>query len=238
MKKYLAEFIGTLVLVLFGCGSAVAANALQYANGFYYPLAFTSLLISFGFGLSIVAMAYSVGNISGCHLNPAVSLAMLITGRMSIADFLGYIAAQLFGATAGAGLLWLIIGTNTSLGTNGYDEASALGINAPRAFVLETVLTFVFVFVILEVTSKEEFTHIAGVVIGLTLTLVHLLGVPFTGTSVNPARSFGPAILSPLNSAALKQLWLFIVAPLVGGAIAALVFRCFHSQPNESKRFK
>ena len=185
MKKYAAEFIGTLVLVLFGCGSAVAANTLLYGNSFVeIPLAFSTLAIALAFGLVIVAMAYSIGNISGCHINPAVSFAMLIAGRMSFRDFVFYVAAQLAGALAGSGILCAIMGSKSLLGANGYGSASAIGISAAQAFLLEAILTFVFVITILGVTSKPEFGGIAGLVIGLTLTLVHIFGVPFTGTSV------------------------------------------------------
>ena len=223
MKKYVAEFIGTFVLTAFGCGAAVSANALVGAMGIPLPLGFTTLLIAFAFGLSIVAMAYSIGNVSGCHINPAVSIGMLAAGRMTVKDFIGYIIAQFAGATVGAAFLWVIFGSNTSLGQNGYGTASALGITVWVAALVEIVLTFVFVLVILGVTSKGEFTAVTGLVIGLTLTLIHIMGIPFTGTSVNPARSFGPAIL--VGGTALKQLPVFIIAPLIGGLLAALVYK-------------
>lgn len=229
MKKYLAEFIGTMVLVIFGCGSAVAANTLVGNNVSLVPgtdqtpLALTTLLIAFAFGLSIVAMAYSIGNISGCHVNPAVSLAMFMQKKLSGADLIGYVVSQILGALAGAGILCAMFGSNASLGTNGYGEQSALGSNAGQAFLVEVVLTFVFVLVIIGVTSKVENNAVAGLVIGLTLTLVHILGIPFTGTSVNPARSLGPAIVA--GGVALEQVWLFIIAPLVGAALASIVYR-------------
>lgn len=229
MKKYLAEFIGTMVLVIFGCGSAVAANTLVGNNVSLVPgtdqtpLALTSLLIAFAFGLSIVAMAYSIGNISGCHVNPAVSLAMFMQKKLSGADLIGYVVSQILGALAGAGILCAMFGSNASLGTNGYGEQSALGSNAGQAFLVEVVLTFVFVLVIIGVTSKVENNAVAGLVIGLTLTLVHILGIPFTGTSVNPARSLGPAIVA--GGVALEQVWLFVIAPLVGAALASIVYR-------------
>ena len=223
MKKYIAEFIGTAVLVIFGCGSAVAANTLVEANGATIPLALSTLLIAFAFGLSIVAMAYSIGNVSGCHINPAVSFGMLVAGKMEMKDFVGYVVAQVLGAIAGAGLLVIFFGSNAALGTNGFGEASALGTSMGVAFLVETVLTFVFVLLILGVTSKTENAAVAGLVIGLTLTLIHILGIPFTGTSVNPARSLGPALLA--GGTALSQVWLFIVAPLVGGGLAALVHK-------------
>lgn len=224
IKKYVAEFIGTAVLVTFGCGSAVAANTLLgNAGQGTVPLAFSTLLISFAFGLCIVAMAYSIGNISGCHINPAVSLAMLISGRMNVTDFIGYLIAQFIGGIAGAGLLAGFFGSTASLGQNGYAEASALGIGMGGAFLVEIVLTFVFVIAILGVTSKVENSSVAGLVIGLTLVLVHILGIPFTGTSVNPARSFGPALL--VGGTAISQVWVFIAAPLVGAALAAIVYK-------------
>ena len=223
IKKYIAEFIGTLVLVVFGCGSAVAANTLLGDLNVGVPLALSTLLIAFAFGLVIVAMAYSIGNISGCHINPAVSLGMLVSGKMSVSDFVGYVIAQVIGGIAGAGILVFMFGSNESLGQNGYGAASALGINMGQAFVVEVILTFVFIIAILGVTSKSENASTTGLVIGLTLTLVHILGIPFTGTSVNPARSLGPALLA--GGEALSQVWLFIVAPLVGAAIAAIVYK-------------
>lgn len=223
-RKYLAEFIGTLILVTLGCGTVVGANALvdQLELG-GSALAVSSVIIALAFGISIIIAAYSVGNVSGAHLNPAVSLAMLIDGRLSVTDFIGYVVAQVLGATAAAGLLVAFTGSNASLGTNGYGEASALGTNMGQAFLVETVLTFFFVLVILGVTAKAESSKIAGLVIGISLMAVVLTGLPFTGTSVNPARSLGPALLA--GGTALAQVWLFIVAPLVGGALAALVHR-------------
>lgn len=227
MKKYIAEFIGTMVLVIFGCGAAVTANTLVGDMGITVPLGFTTLLIAFAFGLSIVAMAYSIGNISGCHINPAVSIGMLVAGRMDGRDFLGYIIAQFAGGAAGAGILAGLLGSRLALGQNGYDEASALGINMTTAIIVEIILTFVFVLAIMGVTSKVENASVAGLAIGLTLTLVHILGIPFTGTSVNPARSFGPAIV--VQGDALAQLPVFIFAPLAGGALAALVYKFLSS---------
>ena len=225
-KKCIAEFIGTAVLVIFGCGSAVAANTLADMTGFVVPLSVTTLLIAFAFGLVIVAMAYSIGNISGCHINPAVSLAMFVSGKMTAKDFGLYAAAQVLGGIAGAAILVLMLGSSASLGTNGFGEASAIGANMGQCFLVEVVLTFVFVLAILGVTSKNEFTPVTGLVIGLTLTLVHIFGVPFTGTSVNPARSLGPAILNAISDpTAIAQVWLFIVAPMIGAAIAAVAYK-------------
>ncbi|MEF9967005.1 MAG: MIP family channel protein, partial [Longicatena sp.] len=230
--KYVAEFIGTAVLVTFGCGSAVAANTLVGQLDVGVPLALSTLLIAFAFGLSIVAMAYSIGNISGCHINPAVSIAMFISKKIDAKDFVGYVVAQVLGGIAGAGLLCVFFGSNASLGTNGFGEASALGTSMGVAFLVEVVLTFTFVTTILGVTSKSENAATTGLVIGLTLTLIHILGIPFTGTSVNPARSLGPALLA--GGLALEQVWLFIVAPLVGGAIAALVWKYLASENKEA----
>lgn len=233
MRKYVAEFIGTLVLLVFGCGSAVAANTLVGSMGLEVPLGFTTLLIAFAFGLTIVAMAYSIGNISGCHINPAVSLGVFISGKMDAKDFIGYLIAQFVGGIAGASILVALFGSNESLGTNGFEDASALGVSMGVAFLAEVILTFVFVIAVLGVTSKIENGAVAGLVIGLTLTLVHILGIPFTGTSVNPARSFGPALLA--GGQPLSQVWVFIVAPLVGAAIAALVYKYLSSESDNTK---
>ena len=211
MKKFFAEFIGTFVLVLFACGTATVVGCSNEPNAAY-------VLTALAFGLVIVAMAYSIGNVSGCHINPAVSLGVLLSGGMSVKDFFVYIIAQFAGATAGAAVLGALVGFDTSLGTNGLFDG-----NVVKSLIIEIILTFVFVLVILGVTSRKKFEKCAGLVIGFTLTLVHIFGIYFTGTSVNPARSFGPAILK--GGEALGCLWVFIVAPLVGGALAALVFK-------------
>ncbi|MBQ9325719.1 MAG: MIP family channel protein [Clostridia bacterium] len=212
MKKYIAECIGTFVLVFFACGTAAVLGCDGNVSNAAYGL--TAL----AFGLVIVAMAYSIGNVSGCHINPAVSIAMLVDGRMSVKDFVGYVVAQFIGATAGAGCLAAVLGSRESLGCNGLYNG-----NVGASLIIEIILTFVFVLAILGVTSKPEFGNVAGLVIGLTLVLVHILGIHFTGTSVNPARSFGPALLA--GGDALKNVWVFIVAPMVGGVLAALVHR-------------
>lgn len=215
-KKYLAEFIGTFVLVTLACGTAAAVDCqTDTANAAY-------LLTALAFGLVIVAMAYSIGNISGCHINPAVSLAMLISKKMTIIDFIGYVVAQFAGATAGAAVLRIILGADSSLGANSIYNVTEIGVS----FTVEAILTFVFVLAILGVTSKKEFSGVAGIVIGLSLTLVHIFGIHFTGTSVNPARSFGPAILSGNT----EGLWIFLLAPLVGGALAALCYKVLASE--------
>lgn len=211
IKKYLAEFIGTFVLVLFACGTAAVVGC-SAENGTGY------LLTALAFGLVIVAMAYSIGNVSGCHINPAVSIAMLVSGKMNIKDFIGYIVAQFLGATAGAAVLMAFVGKESGLGANAlYNDSIGLSI------LIEIILTFVFVIAILGVTSKVENSAVAGIVIGLSLTLVHILGISFTGTSVNPARSFGPALF--VGGDALADVWVFIVAPLIGGVLAALVYK-------------
>lgn len=219
MKKYICECIGTAVLVLFACGTAVVSGG---------DLVATSL----AFGLAIVAMAYVIGNISGCHVNPAVSLAMLISKKMNFKDFIGYVVAQIIGAFVGAGLLYFILSTTgagvTGLGTNGFGEASAVNITMLGAFVVEVILTFVFVYTILGVTSDEKKSSVAGIVIGLTLTFVHLIGIRLTGTSVNPARSLAPAVI--MGGTALKQVWLFIVAPLIGSALSAFTFKYLNKE--------
>ena len=218
MKKYLCEFVGTLVLVLFGCGAAAIGGAQDLISNVGVALAF---------GLAIVAMAYAIGGVSGCHVNPAVSLAMLINKKITIKDFCFYVIAQILGAFAGIGLLLVIkhnAGLDTSiLGANGYGELSGINVGIGGAITAEIILTFVFVLTILGVTSDKKFDSIAGLVIGLTLTFVHILGIPVTGTSVNPARSLAPAVL--VGGQALSQVWVFIVAPLVGAALAAYFFK-------------
>lgn len=212
IRKYIAEFIGTFVLVLFACGTAAMTGCSTTSFDTAY------LVTALAFGLVIVAMAYSIGNISGCHINPAVSLAMLISGKMTVKDFIGYVIAQFLGAVAGAGVLLALIGPDKGLGANGLFEGDVL-----KSVIIEVILTFVFVISILGVTSKVENGKVAGLVIGLSLTLVHLFGIAFTGTSVNPARSFGPALF--VGGDALANVWVFIVAPLIGGALAAVVYK-------------
>ena len=222
MRKYIAEFIGTFVLVAFGCGSAVAANSIFISMGSPLPIAFTSLPIAFAFGLAFVAMAYSMGKISGSHLNPAVSLAMLIARRLSLKDFFGYVIGQFAGSTAAALFLWTCFSAKDALGQNGYGTSSPLGINVGIAALVETVLSAVFILVFLSATSKKECKALSGLVIGLTLTVTHIFGIPFTGASVNPARSFAPAVF--VGGDALNQLPVFIIAPFAGGVVAALLY--------------
>ena len=209
MKKYFAEFIGTFVLTFFGCGTAVVTGCSVDNPGAY-------LLTALAFGLSIVAMAYSIGNISGCHINPAVSLAMLISRKLDLSDFIGYVIAQCAGGLVAGALLAAIFGRESGVGSNGLYKGS-IGLS----ILIEIILTCVFLITILGVTSKKEFGSVAGLVIGLTLAFVHILGIGLTGTSVNPARSL-VAVFA--GGEALKALWVFIAAPLIGAALAAVIY--------------
>ncbi|MDO4344666.1 MAG: MIP family channel protein [Eubacteriales bacterium] len=223
MKKYVAEFIGTMTLVLLGCGTAMLVGC-DAANGSGY------LLTALAFGLTIVGMAYCVGNISGCHINPAVSLGVLMTGGMDKKDFAGYVVSQCLGAFAGSVILALIFklgGVTDMTGGFGSNGLASVNGSAVAGLLVEIVLTFVFVLTILGVTSKKaNHGSFAGVVIGFTLVLVHILGIGLTGTSVNPARSLGPAIMAAFtgNTAPIACIWVFIVGPLVGAALAAVVW--------------
>lgn len=212
MKKLVAEFIGTAVLVLFGCGAAVLGGAAIGQTG-----------IAFAFGLAIVAMAYGIGSISGCHVNPAVSFGVCIAGRMPASEMLRYWLAQFAGALVGALILAIIAGSTANLGQNGWGPGYLGEYALPAALIFEIVFTAIFVIVILGSTASAAPIGFAGLAIGLTLVAIHLVGIQVTGVSVNPARSFGPAILA--GGKALSQLWLFIVAPLAGGALGALLYR-------------
>ncbi|MCX6284229.1 MAG: aquaporin Z [Bacteroidetes bacterium] len=225
MKKYIAELIGTFSLVLFGCGTAVIAGNSQVG-----PSGVGLLGISIAFGFAVVAMAYAIGGISGCHINPAVTIGVLTAGKMSVKDAIAYIISQCVGAILGAFVLYLIaIGKpgwqmpEWGLGANGWGEGYLAAYNVTSAFLIETVMTFLFVFVILATTSKFGNGAMAGLAIGVTLMLIHLVTIPVTGTSVNPARSLGPALFS--GGKALSQLWLFFVAPILGAVIAALAWK-------------
>lgn len=203
IKKYIAEAIGTFTLVLLGCGTAASIGC-EVEGGYFATAA--------AFGLAIVAMAYSIGNVSGCHVNPAVSFAMFLKGDLSAKDLGGYVVSQIIGAFAATAVIAAIIGKESGLGANTLYENSA-----GASILIEMILTFIFVLAILGVTSKKEYSNVAGLVIGFTLTLVHLLGIGLTGTSVNPARSLAPAVMS----GNMTGLWVFIVAPLVGAGLAA-----------------
>jgi len=234
MKKYLAEVIGTFTLVFFGCGTAVVCGGFTGGTESGY---LGVVAIALAFGLAIVASAYAIGPVSGCHVNPAVSLSMLLSKRLSAADFVGYVIAQVIGALAGSALLKFVIlssaalspedGIVLGLGQNGFAAASGLGLDLTGALVVEVVLTFVFILTILSVTSSDKTSHMAGIVIGLTLAFVHIIGIPLTGTSVNPARSLAPALL--LGGTALSQVWVFIVAPFIGAFLAAVVYKVLMS---------
>ena len=220
MKRYISELLGTMVLVLFGCGSAAIAGSTLGTLG-----------IALAFGLSIVAMAYVIGDISGCHINPAVSIGMWIDGRLDSKDLVMYIIFQCIGAIFGIALLAVIINSApslggylaTGLGQNGFGTASSVGLDVIGAIIVEIILTFVFVFTVLGVTKKAENGAVAGIVIGLTLAFVHIMGIPLTGTSVNPARSLAPALF--IGGQALQLVWVFILAPIVGAIIAGLLYK-------------
>lgn len=221
MRKYVAEAFGTFVLVFFGVGSAVLAGSGD---------AVSITGISLAFGISVVAMAYSIGQISGAHLNPAVSMGALVAGRITTTDFIGYALFQTMGAIIAAGAIYVIATSSVGgydaaagMGQNGYGAGYGGEFNMVAAFLFEVIATAVFLVVILGVTAKGGSPVMAGLVIGLTLTMIHLVGITITGTSVNPARSVGPALF--VGGTALSQLWGFIVAPLIGGAIGVLLHR-------------
>ena len=229
MRKYSVEFLGTLALVFFGCGSAVIAGAYI---GF--------LGIAFAFGMVLLVLVYAIGPISGCHVNPAVTIAMLLAKKIPARDALAYIGMQCLGALAGAGLLFAVASgvsgydiASDGLGQNGFDSASPAGYNIASAFIAEVFLTFFFVYVILEVTSKHAAKGFPGLAIGFALFLVHIVGIPITGTSVNPARSLGPALFA--QGTAVEQLWLFWAAPIAGGILAAIVWM-YLTNPKDMKK--
>lgn len=219
MKKYLAEMIGTMVLVLMGCGSAVFAGDIAAACG----AGVGTLGVAFAFGLSVVAMAYTIGGISGCHINPAITLGVYLSKRMSGKDAAFYMLFQVIGAFIGSAIIFALVSTGahaggTTTGANSFGEGEML-----QAFIAELVFTFIFVLVVLGATDpKRGAGNFAGLAIGLTLVLVHIVCIPITGTSVNPARSIAPAVFE--GGVALSQLWLFIVAPFCGAALSALVW--------------
>jgi len=219
MKKYLAEMIGTMVLVLMGCGSAVFAGSIAATVG----AGVGTLGVAIAFGLAVVAMAYTIGHISGCHINPAITLGVFLSGRMSGKDAGMYMIFQVIGAIIGSAVLFALVSTGThqgptSTGSNGFSDGAMW-----QAFIAETVFTLIFVLVVLGTTSKKGAGSFAGLAIGLSLILVHIVCIPITGTSVNPARSIGPALFE--GGEALKQLWLFIVAPFLGAVLAAFTWK-------------
>ncbi len=220
MKKYFAELVGTFILVLFGCGTAVVAGDKVGILG-----------IAFAFGLALVGAAYGIGPISGCHINPAVSLGVFVAGRMSIKDMIGYWIGQFLGGILGAWVLYVIVsgiagGYNigaSGLGQDGWGVGYQGGYNMTSAIVFEFVATLIFVIVILGSTQKSAPAGFAGLVIGLTLVVIHIFGIHITGVSVNPARSLGPALF--VGGTAMAQVWLFLLIPSLGGAVAGLLFR-------------
>lgn len=223
IKKYVAELIGTAVLVFFGCGTAAFSNANLVAT-------------AAAFGVTIIVMAYTIGRVSGCHINPAVSIAMFLDGKMTLTDFVGYIIAQFIGAIVGALGIVLMWSTTklgfevgvTSVGANGGDTFNWFGM-----FVAEVILTFVFILVILAVTENKKTAPNAGIFIGVALFFVHILGINITGTSVNPARSLGPALFGGTD--ALADLWIFIVAPVLGAIIAVIVNKALIRKDNTAE---
>jgi aquaporin Z len=225
IKKYLAELIGTFALVFIGCGSAVIAGA-----GFAGLDGLGLVGISFAFGLTVLAMVYAIGGISGCHINPAITISMLVAGKIKIKDAIAYIIAQCFGAVIAGGILLQIAQGNSNysisengLGQNFYGIDSIGGYSLVACLIAEIVLTGIFLFVIFGSTSEKAPKGFAGISIGFTLVFIHLIGIPITGTSVNPARSLGPAVF--VGGEALNQLWLFWVAPIIGGIIIAIIWK-------------
>jgi aquaporin Z len=233
-KRCVAEFFGTFWLVFGGCGSAVLAAA-------FPSLGIGFVGVSFAFGLTVLTMAYAIGHISGCHLNPAVSVGLVAGKRLPIGDLLPYIAAQVAGAVAGAGVLFVIAsgkaGFDTSGGfaSNGYGAHSPGGYSMVACLVAEVVLTMFFLLIIMGATDKRVPNGFAPIAIGLGLTLIHLISIPVTNTSVNPARSTGPAIF--VGGWALSQLWLFWVAPIVGGALGGMLYELIFSEYKEKTVF-
>jgi aquaporin Z len=222
-KKYFAEALGTFVLVLFGCGTAVITGG---------PAGVGILGISLAFGLAVVVMAYTIGPVSGCHINPAISVGMFIAGKLSMKDTVGYVISQCIGAIIGAGVLYLLATGSAgfsmgdwALGSNGWGEGYGGAYSMQAALIAEFVFTFLFLMVIFGTTAKAASPQMAGLAIGLSLVLIHMVVIPITGTSVNPARSLGPALFA--GGIALSQLWLFIVVPIAGAVAAALVRNVF-----------
>lgn len=213
MKKYIAEFVGTFLLILIGCGVA------SITGGSLVP---TSL----AFGFSLLVLSYVIGPISSCHLNPAVSLMMYLTKKLELDDFIGYLIAQIFGAVFGALILGLLLGSFDTLATNGFALSGFLADSMWNALLVEIILSFLFLSVILKISSNKNFQSISGIILGLALVLVNLFGIPFTGAGINPVRSFAPALLH--GGKALGQVWVFLVAPFVG-ALLAVIFDQFLS---------
>lgn len=239
MKKYLAEMIGTFVLTLMGCGSAIFAGIGIGTTGY----GISTLGVAFAFGLSVIAMAYTIGNISGCHINPAITLGVWANGRMKGGEALGYMFFQVIGAIIASAVLYVLVHTGNEAGVEAvFNNTTTTGANSfmdgniVPAFIAEAVFTFIFVLVVLGTTDEKKGAGaFAGLAIGLTLVLVHIACIPITGTSVNPARSIGPAIFAAIegNSTPLSQLWLFIVAPFVGALCSSVVWNALKSDKNK-----
>ncbi len=232
MRKLIVEAIGTFFLVFFAVGVATLSFGFKFAGASVSAGVVTTAL---AFGLVLLALAYTLGPITGCHINPAVTMGFYVSGRMPLNEAVGYWVAQFVGGIAGALVLWGIFSASpiysrkrTGLGADGYGSLSMTHINTAGAFGVEVILTLLFVFIVLQATSKLTAPGFAGIAIGLALTVVHLIGIPLTGTSVNPARSLGPALV--VGGLALSQVWLFIIAPLVGGVVAALLYRFVFSE--------
>jgi aquaporin Z len=235
IKKYIAELIGTMVFVLIGCGTVVVAStgSVDYSgSAAIYVVAFGYVGIALAFGLAMLTMVYAIGGISGCHINPAISISMLVAGKLSVRDTIFYVIFQCVGAIIGTGILYAIATgapgyhlATIGLGQNGYGSASLLRFSLGAVTVAEIVLTFIFVLVVHEATDERAPKGFAGIAVGLALTMVYLVGIPIDGTSVNPARSLGPALF--VGGTALSQLWVFWVAPIIGGIIAAIVWKLF-----------
>ena len=221
-KRCLAEFFGTLILVLFACGTASVCGASAEADAAY-------LLTALSFGLVLCVLCYAIGPVSGCHVNPAVSLAKFAAKEMGIWDCLSYVVSQCLGALCGGGLLYLLVGAGAPLGENALYAASAV-----KSLGVEAVLTCLFVFVVLAVSSNAKYASVSGIVCGAALTLVHVFGIALTGTSVNPARSLGVALFA--GGEALRVLWVFWVGPLAGALLAALLYRLFVPKAQEVKK--
>ena len=235
-RKLLAELIGTAVLVFFAVGVATLMFGFKFDGG---SVAAGVLATAWAFGLVLLGLAYAIGPVSGCHVNPAVTIGALLARRIGFAQALGYWIAQFIGGYIGAEVLSLMFRQSPlystsvqGLGADGYGAASLIHLSAGGAFLAEVILTALFVFVILSVTGRHGNTTTAGLAIGLTLTAVHLIGIPLTGTSVNPARSLGPALV--VGGTALSQVWLFLVAPLVGGIVAAIVHAVLYPREADS----
>ncbi len=224
MRKYIAELIGTMILVILGCGSAVFAGSMAGAVG----AGVGTIGVALAFGLTVLALVYTIGNVSGCHINPAITLGVWLSGRMKGKDAIMYMVFQIVGAIAGSAILYAMLSTGThggptTTGVNSFTDGHTL-----QAFIAEALFTFIFVLVVLGATSpKRGNAANAGIAIGLTLLVIHIVCIPITGTSVNPARSIGPAIFQ--GGAALSQLWLFILAPMVGAALSAFVWKYFEN---------